>query len=586
MAGRREREVEVNGGDVVRDVIHYRVGHWVRRTPDSPAIVDGDTVLSYAELDARAASVAARLASDGVAIEDSVAVQIPRGHRAAVAFLGVLKAGARYVPVDPSYPPDRQRFMCDDSDSARTVTEEYVDAAVAEPAPEPRHEVVGSNAAYAVYTSGSTGSPKGVIVEHRNVCAFLDEPRLGVRPGETVAQNVSISFDVATFEIWGALCNGACLVILAGGRSIAELAADIRRVRPDWMFLTAGVFHLMVDHDLDALASVGTLQAGGDVLAPSQWMRASAATRRGLFNAYGPSETTVYSALYRADPSEQLGTSVPIGFPPVGERLALGGGGDPQQGTGEILIGGAGVSRGYHRRPRLTAERFVPDPDSPYAGARRYRSGDLGSVDADGAYRMHGRIDRQVKVRGYRIELAEIESVLCAHPDVRQAAAVTFDVGAEKRLGLFASPSRPGAVSSTELRSWLRDALPAYMIPAHVQVIDDIPLDGNGKVHRAALPSPWTRRVDVTGLGPPARPSSALEQQLCELWADTLQIDEVGVDDNYFLLGGDSLRSISLLANLTELGFAVTADEFVAHQSVGELAGLLGAGADQETAAS
>lgn len=199
---------------------------------------------------------------------------------------------------------------------------------------------------------------------------------------------------------------------------------------------------------------------------------------------------------------------------------------------------------------------------------------------------MHGRIDRQVKVRGYRIELAEIEAVLCAHPEVRQAAAVTFDVGAEKRLGVFASPSAPGAVSSNDLRIWMREAVPEYMVPANVQVIDEIPLDGNGKVHRAALPSPWTRRADLAALGPPARPNSALEQRLCELWADTLQLDEVGIDDNYFLLGGDSLRSISLLANLNELGFEVTAEEFLANQSVGELADLLESSAGRETVAS
>lgn len=567
------------------NLVHQRFEYWAQQRPDTPAVVDGDTTLTYARLDALASAVAAKLIDDGLHVEDAVAVQIPRGYRAIAAFLAVLKAGGCYVPVDPAYPEARQEFMRTDSGSAHLLTEDYIDAAAADPHPAPERELLGANAAYIVYTSGSTGRPKGVIVEHRNICAFVDEPRLVVRPGERVAQNVSIGFDVATFEIWGALCHGGCLVIIPGGRSVAELAADIRRVRPDWMFLTAGVFHLMVEHDPAALSAVGTLQAGGDVLAPAQWCRAATEPRRGLFNAYGPSETTVYSALYRAKPGEEL-TSVPIGTPPRGEHLTLSDEGN--DGTGEILIGGAGVSRGYHQRPRLTAERFVPDPDATSPGGRRYRSGDLGSVAPDGAYLMHGRIDRQVKIRGYRIELAELEGVLCAHPDVKQGAATTFDVGTGKRLGVFVSPTSPGTVSSNDLRSWLRERLPAFMIPAHLQVVDEIPLDGNGKVDRAALPSPWTQRAGLTGLGEPVQPSSSLEETLAQLWADTLEIDQVGVQDNYFLLGGDSLRSISLLANLAELGLDVTAADFLGHQTVAELAELIEqrSDADRQPAAS
>ncbi len=295
-------------------LVHRRFEYWASRQPNALAVIDGDTRLTYAQLDALAAALAARLIDDGVEVEDAVAVQMPRGYRVIVSFLAILKAGGCYVPVDPEYPLARQQFMKDDSGCIRTLTTEAVDAAAAAPGTAPERAVTGANLVYVVYTSGSTGQPKGVMVEHRNICAFMDEPRLGVAPGERVAQTVSIAFDVAAFEIWGALCHGGCLVIMSRGRSISELADEVRRVRPDWMFLTAGVFHLMVDHDPGALSAVGILQAGGDVLAPAQFCRAATEPRRHLYNAYGPSETTVYSALYRVTPGESA--SSPTRTPP------------------------------------------------------------------------------------------------------------------------------------------------------------------------------------------------------------------------------------------------------------------------------
>ena len=554
-------------------LVHRRFEYWAKQQPDALAVVDGDTALTYAELDALASSLAARLVDDGVGVEDAVCVQMARGYRVVVSFLAVLKAGGCYVPVDPDYPPARQQLMQEDSGSVRTLGAPDVDAAAAFPATAPARDLAGANLAYIVYTSGSTGRPKGVMVEHHNVCTFLDEPRLTVAPGETVAQTVSIAFDVATFEIWGALAHGGCLVIMPNGRSIRELAEEVRRVRPEWMFLTAGIFHLMVEHDPTALSAVGVLQAGGDVLGPAQFCRASTEPRRSLYNAYGPSETTVYSGLYRANPGEALST-VPIGTPPLHEHLVIE---DADDGIGEILIGGGGVSRGYHGRPRLTAERFVPDPDAVLPGGRRYRTGDLGSVAPAGPFLIHGRVDRQVKVRGHRIELPEIESVLAGHPRVKQAAVRTFDVGAEKRLGGFVSlAGADDAVSSADLLAWLRERLPAYMIPATLRVVDEVPLDPNGKVDRAALASPWARRADLTDLDGYEAPSTPLEKQLAEVWAETLQVDEVGVHDNYFLLGGDSLRSIALLARVGELGYVVSAEEFLGHQTVAELADFVG----------
>ena len=566
----RESRVDQSEGNVVHD----RVAWWASEQPQSLAVVDGDVRITYSELNAWSDAVASRLLAQGVSVEDAVAVNVGRGHRAIVAFLGTLKAGACYVPVDPSYPAERQELMLTDSRSVVRLTADDVDAARASAAagdPATMPEAHPDNLAYIVYTSGSTGRPKGVMVEHRNVCALLSEPLLAVQPGETVAQTVSLAFDVATFEIWAALARGGTLVVMPSGDDIARLTQTIRTVAPDWMFLTAGVFHLVVDSDPESLSHVGVLLAGGDVLGPAQWDRAAREPQVSLVNAYGPSETTTFSGLHEADPSVTV-ESVPIGRAPHREYMEFE---DPDAGSGEILIGGLGVSRGYRDRPRLTAERFIPDPSSPSPGGRRYRSGDLGELSDDNVMLIHGRVDRQVKIRGFRIELAEVESTLVSHPEVSQAAVITVGDGTGKRMGAYVSLTDEAEIDGPALLTHLGRKLPHYMVPSGIRVLDTIPLDPNGKVDRKNLPDLWNARSDIVGLADYRGPSSDLQELICDVWGSVLELDEVGLDDNFYVLGGDSLRGVSILERLSEAGYEVSATEFLDNQSPAALGGLI-----------
>jgi amino acid adenylation domain-containing protein len=415
--------------------IHGLVEQWAIATPSAPAIRSGDVTVTYGELDARANRVAGRLRRLGVGPETRVGVLIPRSIDAIVAFLGVLKAGAAYVPLDPSYPTERRAFMLTDSDVVAVVTAAGGEA-LPEPATVPVLEVdagppdsaggaalpdVGpANCAYVMYTSGSTGVPKGVVVEHGSVVSLVtSDSRLAVQPGQTVAHFAPTAFDASVFEIWGALCRGAHVAILPGPHvSVEELGSRLGELRPDWLFLTTGLFHLLASFNPAALGYVGRLLTGGDVLQPERVCTAAGTTS--VHAAYGPTETTVFASLHGASPDRIL-ERVPLGRSLDGVALYVL---DealrpvPPEDIGELYIGGTGVARGYHARPALTATRFLPDPYAADPGARMYRTGDRASVRRDGEVEFHGRVDRQVKVRGFRIELEEIETVLAAAPDV------------------------------------------------------------------------------------------------------------------------------------------------------------------------
>ncbi|MFC0098354.1 amino acid adenylation domain-containing protein [Micromonospora marina] len=581
----------------LRTTITQLVAHWVHVAPDAPAIRYGADEMRYGELSARADQLAARLAEHGVSLETAVAVVLPRGPELVVTMLAVLRAGGYYVPLDPAYPVERQRFILTDSHATLVVTDAaHADKLPADSPPvlriddqdsydpadgvrTPPVDATPDGAAYLIYTSGSTGRPKGVVVDHASVTELVTtEPRIAIAPGDVVAQLAPTSFDASTFEIWGALCRGGTLVLFdTTVVGVAELAAQIRRWRPDWLFLTTGLFHLIARYDPAALDSVGCLIAGGDVLSPEYVAEAARRTR--LYAAYGPTETTVFASLHAV--TAPTPDRVPIGTPLAGMHWRVL---DPQLRPvpdgeiGEIVLGGVGIARGYHGQPELTAERFLPDPFSPEPGRRMYRTGDRGARRPDGALDFHGRLDRQVKIRGFRVELGEIEAVLRRHPDLADALSVAVSTNAEeKRIAAYAVPHPGRQVNTFALRAWLGERLPGYLMPATLVLLEDPPLDPNGKPDRSRLPAPWTARADLPGLPDYCAPATDLQRLLCEVSAEVLELDQVGVDDDFFELGGDSLRSVWLLERLRSVGVEISAGEFFGGPTPRDLADLAGA---------
>jgi acyl-CoA synthetase (AMP-forming)/AMP-acid ligase II len=434
-----------------------------------------------------------------------------------------------------------------------------------------------------MYTSGSTGTPKAVAVTHADVTDLLiSDKRLTVLPGQVVAHLAPTAFDASTFEIWAALTAGARIEVIADGRQSAhELGVRLRSCRPDWLFLTTGLFHLLVDSDPDALRSVGVLITGGDVLSPRHVQRAAGLVAGRLYAAYGPTETTVFASLHEVSPrSAAIPHHVPLGrvltsktMRVLGDDLAE----LPAGEIGQIYIGGTGLARGYHGRPGLTAQRFVADPCPASPGARLYRTGDRGRLLPDGDLQFCGRDDRQVKLRGFRIELGEIEAMLATHPMVGAQAVVLVAEESGKRLVAYVTASGTGELRPADLRSWLAARLPDYMLPSNYVLLDALPLDPNGKVDRRALPAAWTARamLDRRGLPPFVAPSGPVPLLIAEAFVDSLGIDEVGIDDNFFMLGGDSLCSVRALEHMRENGLVVSSRDFFRHPTVAQLAELI-----------
>lgn len=581
------------------DTIHGLVAGWAARTPSAVAVSSETGTLTYRALHMRAGELAAVLRLHGVGTESRVGVVMPRSPEAIVAFLGALTAGAAYVPLDPSYPADRLAFMVADCGIEAVVTVPSARSAVASDtlpvitldgdcfASTPRApatavaappEAAANQSAYVIYTSGSTGQPKGVVAEHRNVVALLSEdPRLAIAPGETVAHLAPTAFDASVFEIWGALCRGGQVLIFGGSPpTVTDLGAQLRANRPDWLFLTTGLFHLLAGFDAPALRYAGTLLTGGDTLLPARIRAAAAMTR--TYAAYGPTESTVYASLHAAS-ADDLVPRVPLGSALAGTHFhVLDDSLEPASaGTiGELFIGGSGVSRGYHRRPRLTAERFLPDLCGQAPGARMYRTGDLARVLPDGEIEFHGRIDRQVKVRGFRVEPGEIENVLLAAPKVASAVVSPVVSGdGNRRLVAYLAPLPGTTLAVPELRAWAMARLPDHALPAAYILLGDLPLSSNGKLDRRSLPEPWTSRNELQGLPEYRAPSTDVEQLIASTWAEALELDLVGVADEFYLLGGDSIRSIVVLERLRAAGLSCTAAQFFSHPTVAQLAASL-----------
>lgn len=579
---------------------------------DQIALVDDTGQLTYGELARRSDGIARYLARQGIARGDRVGVFAQRSVATVAALLGILKAGASYVPFDPSYPPTLLKFVFDDCRPALTLVQSSLlapdsvfaaaaghelqavfEAALDEPTTGPLPDVGPDDPAYIMYTSGSTGRPKGVLIAHRGVVRLVsDNPYAAMGPEHVHLQLAPLAFDASTFEIWGALLNGGKLAILSSPQpSLDDIAQSIARHHVTTLWLTAGLFHLMVDHRLDGLAPLRQLLAGGDVLSPTHVAKAQAGLPNcQLINGYGPTENTTFTCCYRiprttpADADTAGPAPIPIGTPIAHTEVYLldESGREVADGeAGELFAGGAGVALGYWNRPDLTADKFVPDPRDPSGRARLYRTGDRVCRRPDGNMTFLGRVDRQVKINGKRVELDEIEAALRRARGVEDGAVLCppGDAGARKihayvkwRAGERAGDGDAALLG--ELRACLQQELPDYMLPSSFTVLDALPLSPTGKIDRAALPLP--RGAQAPRAQPPPAGGNETESLLLDIWRQILGTQAVGLDDNFFDLGGTSLQIIALHA---KIGAAMKCDisvvDLFQFPSIAALAGRL-----------
>ncbi|HEY0174085.1 MAG TPA: amino acid adenylation domain-containing protein [Pyrinomonadaceae bacterium] len=582
LTGAEERRLLVEWNDTRTDYprdacVQQLFEEQAERTPDAVALVFGEDRLTYAELNARANQIARRLRTLGVGPEVIVGLCLERSMEMVVSLLGVLKAGGAYLPLDPEYPLERLSFMMEDAAVSVLLTQERLKAGLpahsghtlfldaewgtvdAESAVNLWASCSPDNLAYVMYTSGSTGRPKGVSVTHRAVVRLVrSTDYAGFGPSETFLQLAPASFDASTFEVWGALLNGARLALMPpGAPSLEGLAAAIARHGVTTLWLTAGLFHQMVDSQPEALRGLRQLLAGGDVLSPSHVARLLGG-RPGcvLINGYGPTENTTFTCTHRMGAGWQPeGASVPIGRPigntrayVLDSRMAPA----PAGVAGELYAAGDGLARGYLGRAGLTAERFVPDPFSAEGGGRLYRTGDRARWLGGGELEFLGRLDGQVKVRGFRIEPGEIEAALGAHQLVREAAVVLReDAPGDKRVVAYVACDDTAAASRTDWRGFLRQQLPEYMIPSAFVCLAQLPLTPNGKLDRRALPAPEFKRDDAAHAR--LAPRTPVEAALLDVWRDLLHVARPGLDDNFFDLGGHSLLATQVLSRVRGL---------------------------------
>ena len=542
------------------------------RTPDAVAVVFGGEPLTYGALDARADRLAHHLRARGVQPGARVAVLLPRSVELVVAELAVLKAGAAYVPMDPAFPAGRIAFMLADCGARVVVSRaaerlpalegvERVDAdAVADAADagdgdgHPSAAVDAAAAAYVMYTSGSTGEPKGVEVPHRAVLRLvLNNGYAAFGADDRVAFAANPAFDATTMEVWGPLVNGGAVVVIEP-EVVLDPAAMGRRLREQEvtaLFVTTAVFNQYAAAIPEALAGLRHLMTGGERADPAAFARVLRAGGRGLTHVYGPTETTTFALAHPVRRVEPDARGVPLGRPISNTRAyVLDAWAEPVPlgAAGELYLGGAGVAHGYPGRPELTAERFVADPFGGEPGARLYRTGDLVCWRADGTLEFLGRNDHQVKIRGFRIEPGEVEARLLEHAGVREALVlVREDTPGDKRLVAYVAGD--GAADAEGLRAHLGQRLPEYMVPAAFVALERLPLNRNGKVDRAALPAPDGDAYARRGYEAPA---DETEQLLAGIWSDVLGIERVGRRDHFFELGGHSLLAVQVISRVRQ----------------------------------
>jgi amino acid adenylation domain-containing protein len=623
--------------------LHEMIEAQVERTPNAPAVWYEGKSLSYADLNRRANQLAHRLQSLGVATESLVGICMERSFALVIGLLGILKAGAAYVPFDPSYPSDRLNYLVQDADVSVLVVQDpfrgrfdsqrpmvTLDAECSalhnESTANPETSVSPDNLAYVIYTSGSTGNPKGAMNSHRGVCNLLQwaHAKYQLHANDRVLQNTTFSFDASIWELFWPLMAGASMVLArpGGHRDHTYLRDLINEYQITTVQLVPSMLAAFLDEPgVESCVSLRLVFAIGELLPADVVRRFFSRMSAGLYNTYGPTEASVDATSFACSPMDSQ-RSIPIGTPNANiqtyildSQFEL----CPIGVPGELYIGGVSVGRGYHRRPELTAERFIPDPFSSEAGARIYKTGDLVRYLPDKNIEFLGRNDDQVKIRGFRIELGEIEAALVRHPAVSQAVVLSRKSSAAERspanyqvqqerdteiASEFSNLLRPKTTQENaqhgpsvarlaaylvcsnprppihELRAFLRDNLPEYMIPSDFVFLEALPLFPNGKLNRHALPEPdVTVRFSEVEYVAPISPAEVL---LAEIWSEVLNVPDIGVDDNFFELGGDSIRSLKVRARAQQRGLEFTVQDMMRFQTIRELAQQAGTTVEPE----
>jgi aspartate racemase len=540
-------------------------------SPDAVAVADAKTTLTYSEVDRRANRLAALLRASGVKPGSAVGIALERSADIAVVLLGILRAGAVYVPLDPAWPNERIAFIVEDAAVERVLTqrslrdrlpedripivewEDIVSALIEGPADAPASARGADDVAYVMYTSGSSGRPKGVAVTHRGIVRLVRNTNYAaLDPTDATLQHSPLAFDASTFEIWGPLLNGGRLAVAPPGLlSGADLERALSTLGVTTLWLTAAMFREMMESGHVAFERLRRLLVGGDVVSPQHAKRFLERYRPcTLINGYGPTENTTFSCCYPVASADEIGESVPIGRPiansqayVLDERMHP----VPFGVVGELCVGGDGLALGYLHLPELTAERFVADP---FAGpaARLYRTGDRVRQREDGVIEFLGRIDDQVKIRGYRVEPREIESALADHPEIADAVAVVgSNPGGDKTIWAYVVPREDTSVDAERLRAWLGERLPVFMLPSAIVTMPLLPLSANGKVDRRALPTPVRAAVAHD-----AAFRNETEATVAELLCELLATDHVARDVDIFSLGFHSLLAVRLAARVQQ----------------------------------
>jgi amino acid adenylation domain-containing protein len=592
--GERQRllfDFNLTAAELPREAtLHELFTAQARKTPDAVAVTAGGRSLRYAELDERSDRLAGHLRACGVGPETPVGLFLGRSPEMVVGMLGALKAGGAYLPLDPVYPQERIAFILAETAAPVVLTEERLQHAIppgprvirldAGIDPSPTEAAAGAPAeglAYILYTSGSTGRPKGVMVPHRGVVNYLSwcVKAYRVADGAGAPVHSPLGFDLTVTSLWGPLLSGRTADLLSDEEGVDALAAALSG---DSGYSLVKLTPAHLDALAGATPASGTraLVIGGEALrgeSLATWRERHPELR--LINEYGPTETVVGCCFYEVPAGTPDRGNVPIGRPVANTQVYLLNrlGWPVHDGAGgELYVGGDGVARGYLGRPAATAERFVPDAFSGRPGARLYRTGDLARFLPDGNLEFLGRNDHQVKIRGYRIELGEVEAALAGHSAVDGAVVVVReDVPGDRRLVAYVTGRTPNV---DEMRTHLLRTLPEHMVPSAFVSLEALPLTANGKVDRRSLPLPSALRPDLAKAY--IAPRTPLERSFAEIWQEVLGVDQVGVHDDFFSLGGDSMRSVRVVAFAKERGIELTLQDLFRHRTVAELAGAVG----------